>query len=232
LLRRSVGANYSGRLRRVRVTNLLVPTEPLPKPVNHAYIPTAALNDSNATIGIADSDIYGLTKPDGSIDTDAIDKHLEETQKLGVNTVRVLIPWADNQPLPPGQFPTPEWEESMWARSHYIIDAAAERNMAILGVLNTTPAWGDDPEEPGFGIYAPPDPEKYAQWAATVAARFEGKVSAYEIWNEPNYSAYWTAGPDPEHYTEILKAAYEAMNGVDPNAKWSPACWARCRTRH
>ena len=200
------------------VTNLLVPTEPLPRPASYSYIPTAVINDSNETIGIADSDIYGLSNPDGTMDTAAIDRHLDEMQKLGVNTVRVLIPWADIQPVPPGQFPTPEWEESMWTRSQYIIDAAAARDMAILGVLNTTPSWGDDPEEPGFGIYTPPDPAKYAEWAATVAERFEGKVSAYEIWNEPNYTAYWTAGPDPEHYTEILKAAYDAINAVDPDA--------------
>ncbi len=52
----------------------------------------------------------------------------------------------------------------------------------------------------------PPDPELYGAWAATVAERYKGGlVSAYEIWNEPNYTAYWTAGPDPEHYTEILR---------------------------
>ncbi|ODQ92016.1 hypothetical protein BHQ18_04010 [Mycolicibacterium flavescens] len=199
------------------VTNLLVPTEPLPRPVSYSYVPAAVIENSNDTIGIADSDIYGLTTPDGGIDYDAIDRHLEEMQKLGVNTVRVLIPWADIQPVPPGTLP-PDWEESLWNRSDYIINAAHERGMAVLGVLNTTPNWGDDPNEPGFGIYTPPDPELYAAWAATVAEEYKGMVSAYEIWNEPNYVAYWTAGPDPEHYTEILKAAYEAIKDVDAEA--------------
>ncbi|MCT7659922.1 cellulase family glycosylhydrolase [Mycobacterium deserti] len=200
------------------VTNLLVPTEPVPRQVSYEYIPTAVINESNETIGIADSDIYGLSLPNGQMDTAMIDKHLTEMQKLGVNTVRVLIPWADIQPVPPGQFPTPEWEESMWTRSQYIIDKASSLGMGVLGVLNTTPAWGDDPDEPGYGIYTPPDPDLYAAWAATVAERFQGKVSAYEIWNEPNYAAYWTAGPDPAHYTEILKAAYAAIKGVDDEA--------------
>ncbi|WP_162277406.1 glycoside hydrolase family 5 protein [Mycolicibacterium rutilum] len=185
--------------------------------MSYSYVPAAVINDSNDTIGIADSDIYGLTRPDGTIDTEAIDRHLEEMQKLGVNTVRVLIPWADIQPVEPGTLP-PDWEESLWNRSEYIINAAADRGMAVLGVLNTTPSWGDDPEEPGFGIYTPPDPELYGAWAATVAERYKGLVSAYEIWNEPNYTAYWTAGPDPEHYTEILRAAYDAIDAIDPDA--------------
>ncbi|HJT91458.1 MAG TPA: cellulase family glycosylhydrolase [Mycobacterium sp.] len=204
------------------VSNLLVPTEPLPKPVNYEYVPTASIENTNNTIGVADSDIWGLTLADGiTPDTAAMDKHLDEMQALGVNTVRVLVPWAGNQPWPPGTLP-PAWEETFWERSDYIINAAAERGMGVLAVLNGTPAWGADPDEGGWGVGAAPDPTAFAAYAATVAQRYGVKISAYEIWNEPNAVPYWTPVPDPETYTEVLKAAWTAIKnangiiGADP----------------
>jgi polysaccharide biosynthesis protein PslG len=204
------------------VANLLVPTEPLPKPVSFEYVPMASIENTNNTIGIADSDIYGLTLADGfTMDTDAMDKHLNELQKLGVNTVRVLVPWAGNEPVPPGTLP-PEWEATFWERSDYIINAAAERGMGVLGVLNSTPFWGADPDQGGWGAGAAPDPVKFAAYASTVAQRYGVKISAYEIWNEPNAVPYWTPVPDPVSYTEVLKAAFTAIKdangipGADP----------------
>ena len=182
------------------VANLLVPTEPLPKPISFEYVPMASIENSNNTIGVADSDIWGLTLADGfTMDTVAMDKHLDELQALGVNTVRVLVPWAGNEPVPPGTLP-PEWEATFWQRSDYIINAAAERGMGVLGVLNSTPFWGADPDEGGWGAGAAPDPEKFAAYAATVAQRYGVKISAYEIWNEPNAIPYWTPVPDPVAY--------------------------------
>ena len=204
------------------VSNLLVPTEPLPKPASFAYVPMASIENTNNTIGIADSDIYGLTLADGfTMDTDAMDKHLDEMQALGVNTIRVLVPWAGNEPVPPGTLP-PEWEATFWARSDYLINEAAERGMGVLAVLNSTPFWGADTDEGGWGAGAAPDPVKFAEYAKTVAQRYGVKIAAYEVWNEPNAVPYWTPVPDPVAYTEVLKAAYTAIKdangiiGADP----------------
>ena len=199
------------------VTNLLVPTSPLPRPASYAFVPTAVIDSSNNTIGVADSDVWGATTGDGQIDYAEIDKHLDELKTLGVDTVRVLIPWSGNEPVAPGTLP-PDWEASFWARSDYIVNAAADRGMAVLGVLNSTPAWGADPNQGGWGAGAAPDPTKFAEYAATVAQRYLGKVSAYEVWNEPNAIPYWTPQPDPASYTEVLKAAYSAIKTADPNA--------------
>jgi hypothetical protein len=204
------------------VANLLVPTEPLPKPASFAYVPMAGIENTNKTIGVADSDIYGLTLADGfTMDTVAMDKHLDELQALGVNTIRVLVPWSGNQPVPPGTLPA-EWEATFWQRSDYLINQAAERGMGVLAVLNSTPFWGADTDEGGWGAGAAPDPVKFAEYAKTVAQRYGVKIAAYEVWNEPNAVPYWTPVPDPVAYTEVLKAAYTAIKdangiiGADP----------------
>jgi hypothetical protein len=51
-----------------------------------------------------------------------------------------------------------------------------------------------------------------------VATRYAGKVSAYEVWNEPNYYRFWEPTPDPAAYTALLKVGYTAIKAADPNA--------------
>ena len=201
-------------------SNLLVPIAPIPKRVASEVIPAAVINNSNSTIGVADSDIWGYFLPNGAPDTVAIDKHLDALEALGVDTIRVLIPWHGVQPLPPEQLEQlpQEFQDAIWAQTDYIINEASDRGMAILGVLNSTPGWGAAQGSGGWGPGAEPDPVKYAAYAEAVADRYKGLVSAYEIWNEPNAVPYWTPGPDPVAYTKVLKAAYAAINRADPNA--------------
>ena len=48
-----------------------------------------------------------------------------------------------------------------------------------------------------------------------VATRYKGKVSAYEVWNEPNGKVFWDPEPDAAQYTELLKAAYPAIKAAE-----------------
>jgi hypothetical protein len=52
-----------------------------------------------------------------------------------------------------------------------------------------------------------------------VAARYQGRIAAYEIWNEPNLNYEWGyRRPDPAEYTALLQSAYRAIKVVDPAA--------------
>jgi len=48
-----------------------------------------------------------------------------------------------------------------------------------------------------------------------IAQRYEGKVSAYEIWNEPDLYSSWNGSP--ADYGELLRSAYRAIKAVDPD---------------
>jgi hypothetical protein len=188
------------------VANLLAPTSPLPRPASYNYVPTASIVESNETIGIADSDVYGLSLPNGTLDKAAVDAHFDAIKALGVTTVRVLIPWAGVQPLNPA---TSSYRD--WSRVDYIVKAAADRGMSVLGVLNATPAYGGANGGCWGCVGAAPDPTKFAAFAAEAAGHFRGLVSAYEVWNEPNYAGNWTPAVDPVAYTNLLKAAYDKI---------------------
>ncbi len=178
----------------------------------------AFIDNSNNTIGIADSNLWGLFNADLTPNTAAIDRHLDALESLGVDTVRILIPWNGVQPAPPGTY-VPEHEALFWRYTDYVVNEAADRDIAILAVLNSTPPWGAAGGQDNWvGPGTEPDVAKFAAYAGAVADRYDGLVSAYEIWNEPNAYPYWAPQPDPAAYTRILKAAYSAINAEDPEA--------------
>jgi hypothetical protein len=52
-----------------------------------------------------------------------------------------------------------------------------------------------------------------------MAARYQGRVQAYQVWNEPNL-AHENGGrvANADHYVNVLAAAYDSIKAADPNA--------------
>lgn len=164
-------------------------------------LPVAAIDVSSSTIGFADSDLYGMTPAQ-------IDAQLNQMQAMGVNDVRVMIPWAGVE-FYPGYYD--------WSIVDYVVNAADSRGMGVLGVINSTPFWATQPGQPALSG-APASPQAFGDFTGLVAQRYAGKVGAYEIWNEPNAYIFYSPTPDPAGYTDLLKAAYPAIKAADPNA--------------
>ena len=163
--------------------------------------PTNTINTSNTTVGFADSGLYFMSQAD-------INKTLDQMQAMGVNNVRIMIPWAGVEAAK---------DVYTWTAVDNVVNAAYARHMGVLGILNSTPDWAATPGQPTYAG-APTDIAQYAEFAGLVAARYAGKVTAYEIYNEPNTSAFWAPTPDAAAYTAVLKAGYTAIKAADPNA--------------
>jgi hypothetical protein len=159
---------------------------------SYEVINTATIEESPTTIGVAESNLYSMSNAD-------VDKALDKMLSLGVTNVRIGVFWRTVQPLNSTSYD--------WAKTDYIVKAAADRGMGILGVLNQTPAWA------GNIANGHPDPDAYAKFAAAVAQRYAGKISAYEIWNEPNAVFEWNP-VDAASYTTMLQKAYTAIKAV------------------
>lgn len=137
-----------------------------------------------------------------------INDAFDALQANGIDTVRVLIPWAAIETFP-GVY--------NWAAMDRVVNTAALRGIKVLGVLNSTPLWAAAPNTlPLAGM--PKDNAQFAKFAKAVAARYKGKVGSYEVWNEPNGIQFWQPSPNAAQYTELLKAAYTAIKSADPNA--------------
>ncbi|MDP9342250.1 MAG: cellulase family glycosylhydrolase [Actinomycetota bacterium] len=94
------------------------------------------------------------------------------------------------------------------------VNAAVAKGLKVLAVLWWTPTWANG----GAGLSTPPtNTADYADAAKWAAQHWAGRVSAWEVWNEPNESYFWngTAG----QYVGLLKAAYPAFKAGDPKAQ-------------
>ncbi|SHT78376.1 beta-galactosidase [Mycobacteroides abscessus subsp. abscessus] len=160
---------------------------------------TAEIVSAPSTIGIADSGLYGQTQAQ-------IDQTLDTLQSIGVQDIRVFVPWI---------FVEPTQGTYNWSYMDMVMQAAAARNMGVMAEIASTPTWaGSSTSITGAGT---PDPATYAAFAAAVAKRYGSTISAYEIWNEPNYVL--SSDPiDATAYAALLKAAYPAIKAVDPTA--------------
>lgn len=173
---------------------------PSSKPRSVSVVEKANITPLPTTIAFADADIYGMSPAD-------VNRMMGLMAATNVKTVRLMIPWAFVEPVK-GQL--------SWTDVDKTVNAAVARNMSILGFIHSTPAWAVAPgASPVTG--RPVSPQVYGDFAATVAARYKGKISAYEIWNEPNGSSFYSPSPDPAGYTDLLKAAYPKIKAVDPS---------------
>lgn len=171
-----------------------------PQPRRVVVAQAATINALPTTIGFADADSYGMSQAD-------LAQAANKWALTKAKTVRVMIPWAGVEPV----------EGTLnWSNVDKVVDAAVAKNIPVMGFINSTPTWAVGPGgRPLSG--RPASPEVYGDFVAKVAERYAGKISAYEIWNEPNAVTFYTPAPDPAGYTDLLKAAYPRIKAVDPS---------------
>jgi polysaccharide biosynthesis protein PslG len=105
-----------------------------------------------------------------------------------------------------------------WSAYDDDVRAAARRGIKTLATLaysprcRRPPGWSDK--------WGPDNPRRraaYAAFARATARHYRGRVSAYELWNEPNVSMFWRPAPNVADYVALVKAAYARIKAVAPN---------------
>lgn len=123
----------------------------------------------------------------------------------GFSWVIQLVEWREVEPAP---------NEFFWEYTDWLVRAAEYYGLDLVLRLDHPPDWAISPEEA-----IPVDAASYAAFAGRVAARYQGRVMAYVVWNEPNLAAEWAKQPpDPAGYVELLCAAQSAVRAADPQA--------------
>ena len=170
-----------------------------PGPRQVIAISPVAIDTSPTTVGIADSDTFGMSQAD-------VDRTMDAVKASNVDAVRLFIPWAGVE-ASRGQLD--------WTAIDKTVNSAATRGLAVVGIVNSTPAWAVAPGgQPLSG--RPASPAVYAEFVGKVATRYLGRISAIEIWNEPNAVTFYSPKPDAAGYVELLRAAYPVVKSVDP----------------
>jgi hypothetical protein len=196
--------------------NMLVPTPP--RIAAYEVQQVAEITVSPSTVGVAVSPLYGQTRAD-------IDAQLDQMQALGVENIRVFVPWSLIE-FNPVDAAHPN-NDYIFQYLDEVMDAAAERNMGVMAEINSTPSWAAADGTPTYTGTATPDPAAFAAFMQDFVAHtvdvngvqtsYASIVSAYEIWNEPN-AVLFSNPIDPAAYAALLKAAYQVIKPADPTA--------------
>ncbi len=117
--------------------------------------------------------------------------------------LRLDIPWY---------FAQPTATTYDWTFIDNAVNLAYNRGFFLLGVITSTPPWAA--VSTGNPYIRPRNATDYANFCRAVATRYNGKIDAYEIWNEPNARTFFAPNPDPVFYTSMVKAAYSAIKSV------------------
>lgn len=140
----------------------------------------------------------------------------------GFHWIRQEFPWEDIEIHGQGDFVDRRNDPrgvSAWAKYDHIVDLADKYGLEIIARLSSPPNWSRADGD-ARGAFAPPDNyDDFARYAATVAARYRGRIRYYQVWNEPNIYPEWGEQMvDPEDYTDLLCRAYRAIKAADPDA--------------
>jgi hypothetical protein len=136
-------------------------------------------------------------------DPSIMEGELQAMSQAGIKWVRCDFAWWDLEPL-----------EGVWyfVGADLAVEKAEENGVEVLGILGSAPSWANGGND---WRYPPTDIDTWRNYVRTVASRYRGRVSAWEIWNEQNIHAFWMPEPDSAYYVQLLQAASEEIRAVD-----------------
>lgn len=154
-----------------------------------------------------------------------IEAMLAMIRAAGFGWLRQEFPWEDLEVDGRGQFKDSRQDRDGdgvadtvdgWAKYDQIVDLTEAYGLRLLVRLSNPPAWSR--ADPDAGAFAPPDDlQDFVNYAVAIARRYRGRISHYQVWNEPNIYPEWgNAFVDPARYVELLCRTHDALKQVDP----------------
>ncbi|MDE2774662.1 MAG: hypothetical protein OXI77_01870 [Chloroflexota bacterium] len=170
---------------------------------------------------------YGInTFLEQEVERPKIEAMLRMISEAGFVWLRQEFPWEDLEVDGRGQFSDSRLDRDgdgqadtidTWLKYDQIVDLTEAYGLRLMARFSNPPAWTR--ADPAAGDRAPPDDlDDFINYVTAVAARYRGRISHYQVWNEPNIYPEWGENPiDPAGYADMLCRAYRALKAVDPN---------------
>jgi hypothetical protein len=154
---------------------------------------------------------FGVATGGGTQALSATDlaRYLDGVKAAGASWVRTDLNWGVVQSGGPSSY--------NWGPFDNVVNAARARGLNVVLTIVYTPAWARGSGT--SGTTPPTNLSDLANFAKAAASHYATLgVHSWEIWNEPNISAFWAPAPDPARYAQLLKVAYPAVKQGDPSA--------------
>jgi hypothetical protein len=149
---------------------------------------------------------YGFHLQMWDFSQDGKDQTAGLVQQAGFNWAKHQVNW-DAVEKAPGQYD--------WTQLDAIVNTLSGKGIKVMLSLDQAPPFY---RSASSGLM-PTDPSKFQQFMTAMATRYKGKVSAYEMWNEPNLARETGAGNvNPSTFLPLQKAGYQGVKAGDPAA--------------
>ncbi len=139
---------------------------------------------------------------------------LELLKGMGAAWIRDELYWS-NIEQEKGKFVFPDYYDRY-------MQAAAKLGIRPLIIFD----YGNKHYDSGVAPYTPDGISAFVRYCRELINRYGKICKHWEVWNEPNLRQFWKPEPNPEHYTNLLKAVYQAVKATDPKATVVGVCTA------
>jgi len=122
------------------------------------------------------------------------------------------VTWADVQP---------SRDQFDFSRLDLYVQTARQKGVPVLLPLAHSPRWAssrpDEPSPYGPGRVAPPARiQDWRNYVEAVVRRYQGRIEAYDIWNEPSDKVHYSG--TLEQMVELTCEAHRIIRAIDPKA--------------
>jgi polysaccharide biosynthesis protein PslG len=174
--------------------------QPVDTPITSPTTPPPPVGGPTRTTGLR----YGMQ---GHLLFGDRDRAFGKIKEAGFGWAKQQIRWSD-------------YEKSRgnvdWGLLDGVVGSAQANGTQLMFSVVTSPAWS---RSDGKVDGPPNDLNDLGNFLAAMAGRYKGRVQAYEVWNEQNFSREWGGGTiNAGAYVELLKVAYPKIKAADPNA--------------
>jgi hypothetical protein len=138
--------------------------------------------------------------------TDPRPGEIKMLSESGVRWVRMDFVWEATE-KEPGRYDFSAYDRLMTALEPYGIHA--------LFILDYGNRLYDNSTPPRTGASR----QAFARWAVAAAKHFAGRGALWEVYNEPNQTAFWPPKPNPQEYVALALAVGRAFHDAVPDEK-------------
>ncbi|MDO9407677.1 cellulase family glycosylhydrolase [Patulibacter sp.] len=165
--------------------------------------------------GVAVDVLYGESDADTQL-------QLDRARSLGSNVVRLSVNWSGLEPFRKGEYA--QWYLDRLDRA---VDGAARRGMGVVMTPVSTPCWASSAPasmrrqcagadwDTGAVQWAPSRASDYGDLVGMLVRRYTTRLTALEVWNEPNLPEFLRNPRPAQVYVGLLRAASAASRKAD-----------------
>jgi len=129
------------------------------------------------------------------------------TKGAALGIVRIDANWVDCEKSQ-GQYDFTLFDQ--------VVNAAQANNLAVLAVLGYGPAFDSSGDKLGDGSTNDiPKPGTYAAFVTAAVNHLKDRVTAYELWNEPNLQQFFEGTPQ-DYISNVLIPGADALHAACP----------------